>query len=647
MKSVSKYLSLLSDVNHLTTLRLALIAALVLLLASIACAQTSATIASPANGSTVSGTITVSASISGSYASVVFWRDNWIKIGQSSSPDLSYNSGGLANGNHDFFVSVLDSQGNTLCASNKVTVNVQNTTTATMNSPSNGGIISGSITITATINAPNGYASVDFWVDNWVKIGQATSPQLSYNTATLANGNHNFFITVLDSSGTALAASNIVTANVQNQGIPQLTITSPGDGTTVLGTITVSTSVTGSVASVTFYSDSWSNPIGTVATTPYQISYNTTSLSNAKHTFWASAANGAGSGASNIVTVTVHNSRTGGCTPIGKMAQFDQNGFDMLAAFNNTNTGKSGPYFGAADTTWNGGWYFVNLGYLGYVDLVPDTVKGYIVYYLQNTNSDWSMGVMGQNRDSDDSYAATILSLASAYYRVTCDQEFFSNAVPGKSATVLEALKDVANNNLVNAAYPNGLVHVFQTVDSSAHDVAYTMDNSEDYKGLEDFGNFLNSIGDSGSTYLNAAANLAKGMQTLFQSNLYNGSNFLNQSGFVWAWFGSSGPGWMDNPITFYPDGTAQVFPQLYRVPLPSNMYTDGWNFLRNNFDFESPCGTGCDPWTSLGLAAAYNGDNSTANVMLTNTRNTGGTPIHEWGFYRRIVLYQEDGFIY
>jgi Big-like domain-containing protein len=100
-------------------------------------AQTTATMTSPADGSTDSGTITISASISGSYTTVVFWRDNWVQIGQSSSPQLSYNTSTLSSGSHQFFVSVLDSAGNTLCASNIVTVTVQSSGGPLPTPPSN------------------------------------------------------------------------------------------------------------------------------------------------------------------------------------------------------------------------------------------------------------------------------------------------------------------------------------------------------------------------------------------------------------------------------------------------------------------------------------------------------------------------------
>jgi hypothetical protein len=144
----------------------------------------------------------------------------------------------------------------------------------------------------------------------------------------------------------------------------------------------------------------------------------------------------------------------------------------------------------------------------------------------------------------------------------------------GKNVTVLQALKNIATNNLVNAAFPNGLVHVFQQ--ASQFPIAYDEDNSEDYKGLEDFGNFLNSIGDSSaSTYLKAAANIASRMQQTYTNNVYNGTttnhNYLNLPGFLNAWqedSGFTGPLPMSNPSpTFYPDGDSQnLSPGLSRA---------------------------------------------------------------------------------
>ena len=88
-------------------------------------------------------------------------------------------------------------------------------TTATMVSPAAGGTVSGAISISASISPNSGYASVVFWADNWTQIGSSSSSQLTYNSAALSNGSHNFFVTVLDSAGNTLCASNIVSATVQ------------------------------------------------------------------------------------------------------------------------------------------------------------------------------------------------------------------------------------------------------------------------------------------------------------------------------------------------------------------------------------------------------------------------------------------------
>src|SRR5438309_9393099 len=95
--------------NSSTTFSFALAAVIIVTVTSYANAQTAATMLSPANGSTASGSITLSASITGTPASLVLWRDNWVQIGQRSSPELSFNSGSIRNDTHQLFVSVLDS----------------------------------------------------------------------------------------------------------------------------------------------------------------------------------------------------------------------------------------------------------------------------------------------------------------------------------------------------------------------------------------------------------------------------------------------------------------------------------------------------------------------------------------------------------
>jgi hypothetical protein len=201
----------------------------------------------------------------------------------------------------------------------------------------------------------------------------------------------------------------------------------------------------------------------------------------------------------------------------------------------------------------------------------------------------------------------------------------------GKNVTVLQALKNIATNNLVNAAFPNGLVHVFQQ--ASQFPIAYDEDNSEDYKGLEDFGNFLNSIGDSSaSTYLNAAANIPSGMQQTYTNNVYNGTttnhNYLNLPGFLNAWqedSGFTGPLPMSNPSPTMWRSLPTV-PALFTLPW--------WNLVcaitslapipraptaKPNASFKPPCGNGHTP-------ACIKTRKTATNIFFPGFTTTTGT---------------------
>ena len=103
----------------------------------------------------------------------------------------------------------------------------------------------------------------------------------------------------------------------------------------------------------------------------------------------------------------------------------------------------------------------------------------------------------------------------------------------------------------------------------------------------------------------------------------------------------------------FYPTAVSGFYPQLHEMAgLPESMFIGGWNFLQTYFPNYTTYNDTCtDPWTLLGLADAYNGDPTTANTILTNTRSQqsycGSFTLYEWGFYRRTALYLQNGFVY
>ena len=91
--------------------------------------------------------------------------------------------------------------------------------------------------------------------------------------------------------------------------VPTVAMTAPANGATVLGTVTVSATATDNigVAGVQFKLDGVN--LGAEATTsPYSLSWDTTTSSNASHTLTAVARDAAGNTATaTTVTVTVNN----------------------------------------------------------------------------------------------------------------------------------------------------------------------------------------------------------------------------------------------------------------------------------------------------------------------------------------------------
>jgi serine protease len=95
---------------------------------------------------------------------------------------------------------------------------------------------------------------------------------------------------------------------VANNRPPTVSITSPVDGSTVSGTITVSANASdpdGTIASVRF--DLPDGTSVTDTTAPYSTAFDTTRIANGSYTIQATATDNQGATAAATVTVTVHN----------------------------------------------------------------------------------------------------------------------------------------------------------------------------------------------------------------------------------------------------------------------------------------------------------------------------------------------------
>jgi hypothetical protein len=310
-------------------------------------------ITAPSNGATVSGTTTISV-IQGSAAA---WINVYIDGNYfASTPPLSFswNTTTVANGSHTVSAQAFNSA-SAVVGSASVTVTVQNggpTPTATavrtatptavatptiaptptavptssavrITAPSNGAIVSGTVTIAVQIGT--GTSWINVYIDG--NYFASTPPSsFSWNSASVPNGNHSISASAFNSSGTVIGTASIA-VSVQNGGGPTPTstatsttvktatpsatptpgavqITAPSNGATVSGTVSITVQKASNVSWVNVYIDG--NYFA--STPPLTFSWTSSSVPNGSHTISAIAFNSGGTSlGSASVTVNVAN----------------------------------------------------------------------------------------------------------------------------------------------------------------------------------------------------------------------------------------------------------------------------------------------------------------------------------------------------
>ena len=253
--------------------------------------------------------------------------------------------------------------------------------------------------------------------------------------------------------------------------------------------------------------------------------------------------------------------------------------------------------------------YYSNLAAIG---LTHDpasygTVQGWMQWYVSHLNWPDKWGLFGTTYDYDynngietsrvyadstDSYAATFLTLAWAFYQTgnTSAQTYVKSI-----ASQLESIGGV----LIQTQQSDGL-----TWAKPDYQIKYLMDNCEAYRGLRDLASiFQTAVGDSNkAAYFNAAADhMLQGIEGLWN----NGS---------WAMY-KDGVGKLIAPNMgkWYPDATSQVFPVLQGViPASDSRSQQAYDTLNNawpgwpslSFNAQDPF-----PWVLVGDAAIVMGD--------------------------------------
>jgi hypothetical protein len=280
-------------------------------------------ITSPAPGTAVSGTITVTANASDNVAVTgVQFKFNGNNLGAeiATAPySVSADTTTVADGSYTLTAVARDATGN-LTTSAPVVITVGNAADTTppavgITSPAPGATVSGTITVTANASDNVGVTGVQFkFSGNNLGTEAVTAPySVNGDTTTVANGQYTLTAVARDAAGN-LTTSAPVTVTVSNQPPadttpPTVGITSPASGTTVSGAMTVTANVSDNVgvAGVQFKFNG-GNMGPEVIAAPYAYVADTTTVANGPYTLTAVARDAAGNLTTSApVTVTVSN----------------------------------------------------------------------------------------------------------------------------------------------------------------------------------------------------------------------------------------------------------------------------------------------------------------------------------------------------
>ena len=271
-------------------------------------------ITAPVTGAIVSGSVTVSANATDSVGVVgVQFKLDGANLGaelMAAPYATSWNTAVSSPGAHTLTAVARDAAGNTATsASVSVTVADMTLPTVSITAPANGATISGTISVSANATDNVGVVGVQFKLDG-VNLGAevlAVPYAVSWATTTAVNGAHTLTAVARDAAGNTATAPAISVTVGNDTTPPSVSMTAPSAGATVSGTITVSANATDNVGvvGVQFKLDGV-NLGAEVTVTPYTLSWNTTTATNAAHTLTAVARDAAGNSTTSAgISVTV------------------------------------------------------------------------------------------------------------------------------------------------------------------------------------------------------------------------------------------------------------------------------------------------------------------------------------------------------
>jgi hypothetical protein len=229
----------------------------------------------------------------------------------TASPfSFSWDTRTAANGAHLLTAKAYDTVGQS-ATSTGVSVTVDNDAippTVAISAPAAGATVVGTVTVTATATDDRAITRVEFY-DGATLLGTDTSSPYTYNWNTRMgpNGQRTLTAKAYDVGDNTAIATVTVTAN-NDLPPPTVTLTAPGEGETLTGTVVFSATASDNLAVTKVVFFVGTTQVGTDTSAPYSFSYNTRSLPNGAKVLTATAYDAANNvGTSTPVNVTFDN----------------------------------------------------------------------------------------------------------------------------------------------------------------------------------------------------------------------------------------------------------------------------------------------------------------------------------------------------
>jgi subtilisin family serine protease len=273
------------------------------------------TVTAPAEGATLSETVTLSATTSDERASIsrVEFFVGTTRVGTATVAPytFNYNTRAQPNGTKAITAKAFDSWNN-VSTSAPVNVTFDNDFTgpaASVTAPAEGATLTGTVTLSATASDERASVSrVEFFVGT-IRVGSVTTAPytFSYNTRLQANGAKVITVKAYDSWNNVSTSAPVNVTFDNDLTAPTSSVTSPASGATVSGVVPVTCAASddrGAVSKVEIYTGSTLR--GTVTAAPYTVSWDTTRVTTGTWSLRCRAFDAAGNSAySPTISVTV------------------------------------------------------------------------------------------------------------------------------------------------------------------------------------------------------------------------------------------------------------------------------------------------------------------------------------------------------